>query len=256
MSGFYSKMLINIRNLYFNNSDDMKTILHGIFLDAADVFLNGYTPSYCEENELIPTAQKFVEKFGSTKACETGVTKEAVASAMCNPAALVALMHDSDYDVLKEAFYYAWAKHISGTLADDENNGNVINDYYIPDEGSESSCDGEDSLIFGYAEPEKIVKFAESIPQQLVDCAEYLTKLVHVDGSVLSRKFLEDTMKKPLNAYCLQNAFAVLNGEFTSDSPVCCYTNGYAHAMPDESTIEDVRKNPEDYAVIELLFLD
>lgn len=54
MSGFYSKMLINIRNLYFNNSDDMKTILHGIFLDAADVFLNGYTPSYCEENELIP----------------------------------------------------------------------------------------------------------------------------------------------------------------------------------------------------------
>lgn len=117
MSGFYSKMLINIRNLYFNNSDDMKTILHGIFLDAADVFLNGYTPSYCEENELIPTAQKFVEKFGSTKACETGVTKEAVASAMCNPAALVALMHDSDYDVLKEAFYYAWAKHISGTLA-------------------------------------------------------------------------------------------------------------------------------------------
>ena len=55
MSGFYSKMLINIRNLYFNNSDDMKTILHGIFLDAADVFLNGYTPSYCEENELIPT---------------------------------------------------------------------------------------------------------------------------------------------------------------------------------------------------------
>jgi len=79
---------------------------------------------------------------------------------MCNPAALVALMHDSDYDVLKEAFYYAWAKHISGTLADDENNGNVINDYYIPDEGSESSCDGEDSLIFGYAEPEKIVKFA------------------------------------------------------------------------------------------------
>lgn len=111
MSGFYSKMLINIRNLYFNNSDDMKTILHGIFLDAADVFLNGYTPSYCEENELIPTAQKFVEKFGSTKACETGVTKEAVASAMCNPAALVALMHDSDYDVLKEAFYYAWAKH-------------------------------------------------------------------------------------------------------------------------------------------------
>lgn len=164
MSGFYSKMLINIRNLYFNNSDDMKTILHGIFLDAADVFLNGYTPSYCEENELIPTAQKFVEKFGSAKACETGVTKEAVASAMCNPAALVALMHDSDYDVLKEAFYYAWAKHISGTLADDENNGNVINDYYIPDEGSESSCDGEDSLIFGYAEPEKIVKFAESIP--------------------------------------------------------------------------------------------
>lgn len=94
MSGFYSKMLINIRNLYFNNSDDMKTILHGIFLDAADVFLNGYTPSYCEENELIPTAQKFVEKFGSTKACETGVTKEAVASAMCNPAALVALMHE------------------------------------------------------------------------------------------------------------------------------------------------------------------
>lgn len=87
MSGFYSKMLINIRNLYFNNSDDMKTILHGIFLDAADVFLNGYTPSYCEENELIPTAQKFVEKFGSAKACETGVTKEAVASAMCNPAA-------------------------------------------------------------------------------------------------------------------------------------------------------------------------
>lgn len=206
MSGFYSKMLINIRNLYFNNSDDMKTILHGIFLDAADVFLNGYTPSYCEENELIPTAQKFVEKFGSTKACETGVTKEAVTSAMCNPAALVALMHDSDYDVLKEAFYYAWAKHISGTLADDENNGNVINDYYIPDEGSESSCDGEDSLIFGYAEPEKIVKFAESIPQQLVDCAEYLTKLVHVDGSVLSREFLKDTMKKPLNAYCLQNA--------------------------------------------------
>lgn len=256
MSGFYSKMLINIRNLYFNNSDDMKTILHSIFLDAADVFLNGYTPSYCEENELIPTAQKFVEKFGSTKACETGVTKEAVASAMCNPAALVALMHDSDYDVLKEAFYYAWAKHISGTLADDENNGNVINDYYIPDEGSESSCDGKDSLIFGYAEPEKIVKFAESIPQQLVDCAEYLTKLVHVDGSVLSREFLEDTMKKPLNAYCLQNAFAVLNGEFTSDSPVCCYTNGYAHAMPDESTIEDVRKNPEDYAVIELLFHD
>ena len=57
MSGFYSKMLINIRNLYFNNSDDMKTIQHGIFLDAADVFLNGYTPSYCEENELIPTAQ-------------------------------------------------------------------------------------------------------------------------------------------------------------------------------------------------------
>ena len=155
MSGFYSKMLINIRNLYFNNSDDMKTILHSIFLDAADVFLNGYTPSYCEENELIPTAQKFVEKFGSTKACETGVTKEAVASAMCNPAALVALMHDSDYDVLKEAFYYAWAKHISGTLADDENNGNVINDYYIPDEGSESSCDGEDSLTFGYAEPGK-----------------------------------------------------------------------------------------------------
>lgn len=39
MSGFYSKMLINIRNLYFNNSDDMKTILHGIFLDAADVLL-------------------------------------------------------------------------------------------------------------------------------------------------------------------------------------------------------------------------
>ena len=74
MSGFYSKMLINIRNLYFNNSDDMKTILHGIFLDAADVFLNGYTPSYCEENELIPTAQKFVEKFGSAKACETGIT--------------------------------------------------------------------------------------------------------------------------------------------------------------------------------------
>ena len=110
MSGFYSKMLINIRNLYFNNSDDMKTILHGIFLDAADVFLNGYTPSYCEENELIPTAQKFVEKFGSTKACETGVTKEAVASAMCNPAALVALMHDSDYDVLKEAFYYAYSQ--------------------------------------------------------------------------------------------------------------------------------------------------
>lgn len=146
--------------------------------------------------------------------------------------------------------------HISGTLADDENNGNVINDYYIPDEGSESSCDGEDSLIFGYAEPEKIVKFAESIPQQLVDCAEYLTKLVHVDGSVLSREFLKDTMQKPLNAYCLQNAFAVLNGEFTSDSPVCCYTNGYAHAMPDESTIEDVRKNPEDYAVIELLFHD
>lgn len=51
MSGFYSKMLINIRNLYFNNSDDMKTILHGIFLDAADVFLNGYTPSYCEESQ-------------------------------------------------------------------------------------------------------------------------------------------------------------------------------------------------------------
>lgn len=44
MSGFYSKMLINIRNLYFNNSDDMKTILHDIFLDAAGVFLNGYTP--------------------------------------------------------------------------------------------------------------------------------------------------------------------------------------------------------------------
>ena len=111
-------------------------------------------------------------------------------------------------------------------------------------------------MIFGYAEPEKIVKFAESIPQQLVDCAEYLTKLVHVDGSVLSREFLKDTMQKPLNAYCLQNTFAVLNGEFTSDSPVCCYTNGYAHAMPDESTIEDVRKNPEDYAVIELLFHD
>lgn len=58
MSGFYSKMLVNIRNLYFNNTDDMKTILHGIFIDAADVFLNGYTPSYCEENELIPTAQR------------------------------------------------------------------------------------------------------------------------------------------------------------------------------------------------------
>lgn len=108
MSGFYSKMLINIRNLYFNNSDDMKTILHGIFLDAADVFLNGYTPSYCEENELIPTAQKFVEKFGSTKACETGVTKEAVASAMCNPAALVALRLKGECDmfiVIKSEHY-------------------------------------------------------------------------------------------------------------------------------------------------------
>lgn len=60
MSGFYSKMLINIRNLYFNNSDDMKTILHGIFLDAADVFLNGYTPSYCEENaKSLMTAKTF-----------------------------------------------------------------------------------------------------------------------------------------------------------------------------------------------------
>lgn len=67
MSGFYSKMLINIRNLYFNNSDDMKTILHGIFLDAADVFLNGYTPSYCEENELMEDYNVFVHSNKDSK---------------------------------------------------------------------------------------------------------------------------------------------------------------------------------------------
>ena len=56
MSGFYSKMLINIRNLYFNNSDDMKTILHGIFLDAADVHIiaysHGISASYAFQPEV------------------------------------------------------------------------------------------------------------------------------------------------------------------------------------------------------------
>ncbi len=256
MSGFYSKMLINIRSLYFNKANSMKIILHDIFSDAASVFLEGYAPSHCEENEFVPIIQKFINKFGSETAGEVEVTEETIASAMCNPAALVAMMHDPEFAALKEAFYYAWALNISDILTDDENNGNVIGSFYVPDTGSEECSDGEDSLIFGYAEPEKIAKFAESIPKQIVDSAEYLIKSAHVENRVLYRDFLENTLKNPTASRNLQNAFAMLNGNFTSDSPVCCYTNGYTHGMADVYDIEDVRKHPEDYAVIELLFHD
>lgn len=155
---------------------------------------------------------------------------------MCNPAALVALMHDSDYDVLKEAFYYAWAKHISETLADDENNGNVINDYYMGANILNSERLAQ-KLVASYSVPGTKEEYYKNLYRS-VSGHDYVQLLIEIDGDTISLEYpvesdltshtlvIEEALrtfvakKRPSKKQKVENFLAKHNVEFATRIPV------------------------------------
>lgn len=249
MFNFYVKMLINVKKLYGTGHNNMPDSLLDLFENIASVMLDDYDSKSCPRDDLDYDIKVFIDKFSTNG---SDVTAKNLAAAMRIPKAFRALMHDSSFGTVKEAFHYALANELSNDLADQ--NGYVIKDYYIKEEGSENMSGEEDSIVFGFAEPKQVRLFAKNAPKQVLSCAESLINDAHSMGKAITKRFLKKTFDEPMNAYYLSNAFELLNGGFNSDSPLCCYDNGYVRGMPDDFTIKEVKDHPENYAVVELLF--
>ena len=120
MSGFYSKMLVNTK--VFGKA--------GIVSLLSDF---AYTIKTDGERSKSEEFDKLLEEFSDEVGCRGDFH-----FAILLRAGLNILLHDKKYLPIKIKFHRYLAEQIQSLGADDDD-GNIINGYYIPDDGSENT---------------------------------------------------------------------------------------------------------------------
>lgn len=239
MSGFYSKMLVNTK--VFGKA--------GIVSLLSDF---AYTIKTDGERGRSEEFDKLLKEFSD----EVGYRGD-FHFAILLSAGLNILLHDKKYLPIKIKFHRYLAEQIQSLGADDD--GNIINGYYIPDDGSENTSDEDDSIVLGNIEPEKIVEFADSIDDKIINRANALIRSAGVMGDTITENLAKDVYVSSnpasLKAHYLQSAFELLNGYFNEGTPVCLFDENLCiGTFPNAYVVADAKANPDKYIVVELLF--
>lgn len=237
MSGFYSKMLVNTK--VFGKA--------GIVSLLSDF---AYTIKTDGERGRSEEFDKLLEEFSDEVGCRGDFL-----SAIRFGAGLNILLHDEKYLPIKIKLHRYLARQIQSLGADDD--GNIMNEYYIPDDGSENTSDEDDSIALGNIEPEKVVEFVDSADDKIVNRANALIRNAGAMGDTITEDFAKrvyvGSNPAPLKAHYLQSAFELLNGCFNEGTPVCLFDD-YPSTFPNAYVVTDAKANPEKYIVVELLF--
>lgn len=218
MSGFYSKCLVNIDDLIgFNITDTVSDAV------AAYQDKHNYQDLSDELNTLLNT--------------ETGIQQ---------------IMHDPKYIEIKIAVQNVLADSLSGAMNDDENGGSVCGcDYYVSP--YEAIADIADHLILGSVDPDKLISFAEGMAQETASVVREKLVRAGLFGETINDEFLAKNGPGSIGVDDLYEALALLDNHFGMNSYVSYY-DGMMKSFPEDSVLEDIKAQPEKYAVVELLF--
>lgn len=218
MSGFFSKCLVNIDDLIAFNIEDTVS-------EAVMAYQNKHDH------------QDLSDELDTLLNTETGIQK---------------IMHDPKYIEIKIAVQNILANALPDAMNDDENGGNICGcDYYVS--SYDANADIADHLILGSVDPDKLIAFAEGMAQETASVAK--GKLVHAGmfGSTIDDKFLAQNGPGSIGADDLYEAFALLDNHFGMNSYVSYY-DGMMKNFPEDSVLENIKAQPEKYAVVELFF--
>ena len=218
MSGFHSKCLVNIDDLIGFNIVDTVSDAVAAYQDK-----HNYQDLSNELNALLNT--------------ETGIQK---------------IMHDPKYIEIKIAVQNSLANALSEAMNNDENGGNVCGcDYYVCE--YEANADIADHLILGAIDPDKLIAFAEGMAQETASLAKGKLVRAGMFGKTLDTEFLTKNGPGTIGADDLHEAFALLDNQFGINSYVSYYDSMMKN-FPEDSVLEDIKVQPEKYAVVEMLF--
>lgn len=218
MSGFFSKCLVNVDDLIAFNIED--TVSEAV---AAYQGKHGH--------------QDLSEELDALLSSETGIQQ---------------IMHDPKYIEVKIAVQNILANALPDAMNDDENNGNVYGcDYYASD--YDANADIADHLILGSVDPDKLIAFAESMAQETASIAKGKLIRAHLFGETINDEFWAKNGPGSISADDLHEAFALLDNQFGMSSYISYY-DGMMKNFPEDSVLEEIKTQPEKYAVVELLF--
>ena len=219
MSGFFIKALVNIDDAMGCTSMQEFVDYIGDRLGVDDSRLEAF-------NDLAELAK----------------TPEGIQKLLHDPEHLPALLvlHDSMVDgidgfILNEAGYIP------------DGNGYFLDEY-------KANEDIARSMILGCEDPEKLIAFAEGLQKDTVDAAKEMLKKAGLFGKTIDDALFAENPPESSGADDLATAFSFLRNQFSVQTGTCFFENCYPKLYPTNYDLEDVRKNPEKYAVIYLLF--
>lgn len=218
MSGFFSKCLVNIDDLIAFNIADTVSDAVATYQDK-----HNYQDLSDELNALLNT--------------ESGIQK---------------IMHDPKYIEIKIAVQNILSNALPDAMNDDENNGNVYGcDYYVS--SYDANSDIADHLILGSVNPDKLIAFAEDMAQETASVAKGKLIRAGMFSETINDEFLAKNGPGSIGADDLHEAFALLDNQFGGSSYIS-YFDGMMKNFPEDSVLEEIKAQPEKYAVVELLF--
>lgn len=218
MSGFFSKCLVNIDDLIAFNIEDTVS-------EAVMAYQNKHNH------------QDLSDELDTLLNTETGIQK---------------IMHDPKYIEIKIAVQNILANALPDAMNDDENGGNICGcDYYVS--SYDANADIADHLILGSVDPDKLIAFAEGMAQETASVAKGKLVRAGMFGETINDEFLAKNSPGSIGADDLHEAFALLDNHFGMNSYVSYY-DGMMKNFPEDSVLENIKAQPEKYAVVELFF--
>lgn len=160
---------------------------------------------------------------------------------------MMEVLHNERYLIIKKELYAALATKIGDTINDSES---LPHDYYI-DAGA-PDVSNEDIIIFGAFETKKMKDFTTHIDEMQMDAAWNLIRLAGADSHTLTQDMVQNLYGKGSTLF-LSSAMNILAGEFSEESSVLGFKDGYVQTFPNREILDDISKRPENYIAIDLL---
>lgn len=160
---------------------------------------------------------------------------------------MMEVLHNERYLIIKKELYAALATKIGDKINDSES---LPHDYYI-DAGA-PDVSNEDIIIFGAFETKKMKDFTTHIDEMQMNAAWNLIRLAGADSHTLTQEMVQNLYGKG-STLLLSSAMNILAGEFSGESSVLGFKDGYVQTFPNREILDDISKRPENYIAIDLL---